>query len=60
VIEKGEEVQTKGICNIFNKISRKKYPFRYREPPGHQTNMTKKEPLYSVLKQLAQRTRKEY
>jgi hypothetical protein len=50
--EEGKEVQAKGICNIFNKIiteisqiSRKRCPSSYRKPPGHQTNLTKIEPL---------------
>jgi hypothetical protein len=44
----GEEVQTKEICNIFNKIIpeisqilRKFFPFKYRKPPKHQTVSTK-------------------
>jgi hypothetical protein len=43
-IEEGEEVQAKGIHNIFNKIIAENFPnlyktcpFRYRKPPGHQT-----------------------
>jgi hypothetical protein len=48
-IEEGETLQEKGMRNIFNKIvtenftkSRKKLcPFRYRKPPGHQTDLTK-------------------
>jgi hypothetical protein len=69
VIKKGEEVQTKGIHNIFNKIIaenfpnlKKELPFRYRKPPGHQTDMIKIEPFHNILslKQLAQRTKKEY
>jgi hypothetical protein len=41
---------------------RKRCPFRYRKPPGHQRDMTKMETLHSILKlkQLTQRTRKEY
>jgi hypothetical protein len=41
-IEEGEEVQAKGMCNIFNKIitenfpnQRKLCPYRYRKPPEH-------------------------
>jgi chromosome segregation ATPase len=41
-IEEGEEVQAKGIHNIFKKIITKNYPnlenlcqYRYRKPPGH-------------------------
>jgi hypothetical protein len=41
-IEEGEEVQTKGIHNIFNKIITENFPnlkkvFKNRKPPGHQT-----------------------
>jgi hypothetical protein len=43
-------------------MSRKRCPFRYRKLPGHQADITKTEHLHSILllKQLAQRTRKEY
>jgi TolA-binding protein len=41
-IEEGEEVQAKGICNMFNKIITENFPnlekvfsFRYRKPSGH-------------------------
>jgi hypothetical protein len=41
-IEEGEEVQTKGMCNIFKKIIAENFkiwgklcPFRYRKPPEH-------------------------
>jgi archaeosine-15-forming tRNA-guanine transglycosylase len=47
-IEEGEEVQAKGMCNIFNKIItenfpnlRKIVPYRYKRPPGHQTDHIK-------------------
>jgi hypothetical protein len=68
-IEEGEEVQAKGIHNIFNIIItenfpnlRKFCPFRYRKPPGHQTHLTKIEPPHGILslKQQAQRIEKEY
>jgi hypothetical protein len=45
-IEEGEEVQEKGICNIFNKIITKNFPNLEKTmaihvhqtcPPGHQT-----------------------
>jgi hypothetical protein len=41
---------------------RKICPFRYRKPPGHQTDLTKIEPLYSILslKELPQRTEKKW
>jgi hypothetical protein len=55
-IEEGEEVQAKGICNIFNKIITEKLPilrkfclFRYRKPPGHQPDLTKTEPPHDIL-----------
>jgi chromosome segregation ATPase len=55
-IEGGEEVQAKRMCNMFNKIKqkisqilRKFCPFRYKKPPGHQTDMTKIEPVYGIL-----------
>jgi hypothetical protein len=55
-IEEGEEVQAKRIHNVFNKIlieifqiSRKFCPFKYRKPPGHQTDLTKIEPLQGIL-----------
>jgi hypothetical protein len=68
-IEEGEEVQAKGIRNIFNKIItdnfpnlEKTMPIRYRKPPGHQTYLTKTELLHDILsiKQQAQRIEKEY
>jgi hypothetical protein len=64
-----EEVQAKGICNIFSEtitenfqISRKFCAFGYRKPPGHQTDFTKIESPHGILslKQQAQRTEKEY
>jgi hypothetical protein len=68
-IEEGEEVQTKGIHNIFNKIITENFPnleklcpFRYRKSPGNQTDLTKIELPHNILslKQQAQRTNKEY
>jgi chromosome segregation ATPase len=65
----GEEVQVKGIHNIFNKIItgnfpnlEKVMPFRYRKPPGHQTGLTKIELPHGILslKQQAQRIEKGY
>jgi hypothetical protein len=67
-IEK-EEVQAKGILNIFNKIVAENFPnlekelaIQCRKPPEHQTDLTKIELLCSILslKQLTQRTKKEY
>jgi uncharacterized membrane protein YheB (UPF0754 family) len=69
-IEEGEEVQAKGICNIFNKIIAENIPnpekvlcpFKYRKPPGHQTDLAKIELPHDILslKQQAHRTEKEY
>jgi phosphatidate phosphatase PAH1 len=68
-IEEGEEVQAKGIHNIFNKIITENFPnlrklcrFRYRKPPEHQTDLTKTELLHDILslKRQAQRLEKEY
>jgi hypothetical protein len=68
-IEEGEEVQAKGIHDIFNKIITENFPnlekvmpFRYRKPPGHQTDLIKIELPHNILslKQQAQRIEKEY
>jgi hypothetical protein len=61
--EQGEEVQAKGICNIFNKIVTENFPnlkkLRYRKPPGHQTDLIKKEAPCGVLSlKQAQKTEK--
>jgi hypothetical protein len=52
----GEEDQTEGMCNVFNKIItgnfpnlEKVMPFRYRKPPGHQTDLTKIESPHDIL-----------
>jgi hypothetical protein len=64
-----EEVQAKGIRNIFNKIVTENFPnlektmpSKYREPPEHQTEFTKIELPYNILllKQQVQRLEKEY
>jgi type IV secretory pathway VirB4 component len=67
-IEEGEEVQVKGICNIFNKIITKNFPnlkelclFRYSKPPGYKTDLTKIELPHNILSlKQAQRMEKEY
>jgi hypothetical protein len=68
-IEEGEEVQAKGICNIFNKIISENFPnlertmpIQYRKLPGYQTDLTKIELPHDILslKQQAQRIEKEY
>jgi hypothetical protein len=64
----GEEVQVKGIHNIFNKITEnfpnieKVMPIQVRKPPGHQTDLTKTELPHDILslKQQAQGIEKEY
>jgi hypothetical protein len=55
-IEEGEEVQAKGVHNIFNKIITENFPiwrklcsFRYRTPPGHETDLTKIELPHNIL-----------
>jgi hypothetical protein len=68
-IEEGDEVQAKGIHNIFSKIITETFPnlekvmpIQYRKPPGHQTDLTKIELPHNILslKQQAQRAEKEY
>jgi chromosome segregation ATPase len=60
--EEGEEGQAKGKHNIFNKIITENLPnlkkvllFKYRKPPGHQTDLTKIDSPHGILllKQLA-------
>jgi hypothetical protein len=65
--EEGEEVQATGMHNIFNKIIpenfpnlEKTMPIHLRELPRHQTNLTKIELPYDILKQQAQKREKEY
>jgi chromosome segregation ATPase len=54
-IEEGEEVQAKGMCNIFNKITEnfpnleKTIPIQVQEASRHQTDLTKIELLHSIL-----------
>jgi hypothetical protein len=59
-----EEVQAKGICNIFNKIKTENFPklenampIQVQEASGHQTDLTKLELPHNILplKQKAQR-----
>jgi hypothetical protein len=65
--EEGEEVQVKGMYNIFKKIVTEnipnlenRLPIQVWKPLGHQRDMSKIEPLHGILKlkQLSQRTRK--
>jgi hypothetical protein len=68
-IEQGEEVQVKGICNIFNKIIAENFPnlekampIKIQEAPRIPNRLTKIElPHDNIsLKQQAQRIEKEY
>jgi archaeosine-15-forming tRNA-guanine transglycosylase len=68
-IEEREEVQAKGICNIFNKIITEKFPnlenimsILVQEASKTQTDLTKIELSHDrlSLKQQAQRIKKEY
>jgi hypothetical protein len=67
-IEEGEEVQAKGICNIFNKIITENLPnlektmsVQVQEASRHQTDLTKTELPHDILslKQQAQSIEKE-
>jgi chromosome segregation ATPase len=47
--EEGEEIQTKGIHNIFNKIIPENFlNLKYRKSPGHQTDLTKIKTLHNI------------
>jgi hypothetical protein len=68
-IEEGEEVQTKEICNIFNKIITEKFPnFKKALPIQVQETSTtpnrldqnRTSPQHIIIKTTAQRTEKEY
>jgi hypothetical protein len=68
-IKEGEEVQVKGMCNIFNKIITENFPnleknspIQMQSPPGHQTDQIKIELPQDIssLKQQVQKLRKEY
>jgi hypothetical protein len=68
-IEEGEEVQAKGICNIFNKKITENFqnlekamPIQVQETSRTPNNLTKIEQPHNVLslKQQAQRIEKEY
>jgi TolA-binding protein len=63
-IKKGEEVQAKGICNIFNKIGTENFPNLNKDLSiwyKKTSDWTKIESLHGILslKQLAQRTEKK-
>jgi chromosome segregation ATPase len=68
-IEEGEEVQAKGIHNIFNKIITENFPnleksmlIQVQEPQEHQTDQIKIELTHDILslKQKVQTLKKEY
>jgi hypothetical protein len=64
---KEEEMQAKGICNIFNKIITENFPnlekdlLIHVQEASRTPDLTKTEPLHSILslKQQAQRTEKK-
>jgi hypothetical protein len=67
--EEGEEVQEKGMHNIFNKIITENFPslektgsLRYRKPPEHQTDLIKIELPHDIssIKQQIQRLEKAH
>jgi hypothetical protein len=67
-VKEGEEVQDKGYI-IYSKNNSRKFPksqervvYSYGKPPGHQTDLTKIEPLCSILalNKQAQKPEKEY
>jgi hypothetical protein len=53
VIKEGEEVQAKSIGKTFNQMIAENFPNLekempiYRKPSGHQSDMTKTEPLHA-------------
>jgi hypothetical protein len=68
-IEEGEDVQVKGICNIFNKIITENFPnlekampIKIQEAPRIPNRLTKIELSHDILslKQQAQGIEKEY
>jgi hypothetical protein len=68
-IVKGEEVETKGVYNIFNKIItenfpnlEKELPIQVQEVSSTPKRLPKIEPPHGILslRQQAQRTQKEY
>jgi hypothetical protein len=66
-IEKGEEVQAKGMHNIFNKIKTENFPNLEKTMPIQkqeelQTDLTKRKLSHDILslKQQVQRLEKEY
>jgi hypothetical protein len=67
-MEEEEEAQAKEILTMFNKIITENFPnlnklspYRYRKPPGHQTDLTKIGQLHNILslKQQAKRIEKD-
>jgi hypothetical protein len=66
--EEGEDVQAKGVHNIFNEIITDNFPNFKKDLPiqvqeaSRTSNLTTIEPLHGILslKQLSQRTEKEY
>jgi hypothetical protein len=50
------------VFENLRKFPKSECPFRYRKPPGHQTDLTKIQLLHDILslKQQAQRIEKKY
>jgi hypothetical protein len=66
-IEEGEEVQTKGICNIFNKIImenfpnlKKIFPIQVQEASRTPNRTDQNRTIHNILSLKQQRTEKEY
>jgi hypothetical protein len=67
-IEEGEEVQAKGICNIFNKIITENFPNLKTDLPIQvqetsrtaNSSLAQRELPHGILLKQAQRTEKEY
>jgi hypothetical protein len=68
-IEEGEEVQAKGICNIFNKIITENFPNPEKAMPiqvqeasrtPNRADQNRTTPQHFIIKQQEQRIEKEY
>jgi hypothetical protein len=68
-IEEGEEVQAKGICNIFNKIITKNFPNLEKVMPiqvqeasrtPNRLDQYRTTPQHTIIKTPSQRIEKEY
>jgi hypothetical protein len=68
-IEEGEEVQAKGICNIFNKIITENFPNLEKTMPIqvkeasrtlNRPDQNTTTPRHTIIKKTSTETRKEY